>query len=94
MAKPENTEFKTTTVVYVLTEDFNYSNTHYGRTTTVVLPKGTELRKGITAWPTQGGVELAAPLKWGDHLIPDGTFEIFHETETRKTTYPRRLGKG
>ena len=27
MAKPENTEFKTTTVVYVLTKDFNYSNT-------------------------------------------------------------------
>lgn len=88
MAKPENTEFKKTTVVYVLTEDFNYSNTHYGRTTTVVLPKGTELRKGIVAMPTQGG------LKWGEHTIPDGTFEIFHETETVKTTYTRRRGKG
>jgi len=88
MAKPENTEFKTTTVVYVLTKDFNYSNTLYDRTITVVLAKGTELRKGITAWPTQGG------LKWGDHTIPDGDFEIFHETETRKTTYTRRRGKG
>ena len=88
MAKPENTEFKTTTVVYVLTKDFNYSNTLYDRTITVVLAKGTELRKGITAWPTQGG------LKWGDHTIPDGGFEIFHETETRKTTYTRRRGKG
>ena len=54
----------------------------------MVLAKGTELRKGITAWPTQGG------LKWGEHTIPDGDFEIFHETETRKTTYTRRRGKG
>jgi hypothetical protein len=88
MAKPENTEFKKTTVVYVLTEDFNYSNTLISPTIAVVLTKGTELRKGITAWPTQGG------LKWGDHLIPDGTFETFHETETVKTTFTRRRGKG
>ena len=88
MAKPENTEFKTTTVVYVLTKDFNYSNTHFGRTTPGVLTEGTELRKGYVAMPTQGG------LKWGEHTIPDGDFEIFHETETRKTTYTRRRGKG
>ena len=88
MAKPENTEFKSTTVVYVLTKDFNYASTLYGRTTSGVLSEGTELRKGITAYPTQGG------LKWGDHIIPDGDFEIFHETETRKTTYTRRRGQG
>ena len=88
MAKPENTEFKTTKVVYVLTEDFNWTNTLYGRNRPAVLPKGTELHKGVSAWPTQGG------LKWGDNLIPDGTFEIFHETETVKTTYTRRRGKG
>lgn len=88
MAKPENTEFKSTTVVYVLTKDFNYSNTLYGRTIPGVLTKGTELRKGIVAMPTQGG------LKWGDNTIPDGDFEIFHETETTKTTYTRRRGKG
>lgn len=88
MAKPENTEFKKTTVVYVLTEDFNYSSTLYGHTHPWVLNKGTELRKGITAWPTEGG------LKWGEHTIPDGAFEIFHETETVKTTYTRRRGKG
>ena len=88
MAKPENTEFKTTTVVYVLTKDFNYTSTHFGRTTPGVLTEGTELRKGYVAMPTQGG------LKWGEHTIPDGDFEIFHETETRKTTYTRRRGKG
>lgn len=88
MAKPENTEFKKTTIVYVLTEDFNYSSTLYGRTRPGVLTKGTELRKGIVAMPTQGG------LKWGDNLIPEGTYEIFHETETQKTTYTRRRGKG
>ena len=88
MAKPENTEFKKTTVVYVLTKDFNYTSTLYGRTLPGVLTKGTELRKGITAHPTQGG------LKWGEHTIPDGDFEIFHETETVKTTFTRRRGKG
>ena len=88
MAKPENTEFKSTTVVYVLTRDFNYSNTLYGRTTPGVLTTGTELYKGRTASPTQGG------LKWGDNIIPDGDFEIFHETETTKTTYTRRRGNG
>jgi hypothetical protein len=88
MAKPENTEFKNTTVVYVLTADFNYSSTLYGRTTPGVLTKGTELRKGITAYPTQGG------LKWGDNLIPEGSYEILHETVTTKTTITRRKGKG
>jgi hypothetical protein len=88
MAKPENTEFKTTTVVYVLTKDFNYSSTLYSRTLPGVLTKGTELRKGYVAMPTQGG------LKWGEHTIPDGDFEILHETETVKTTFTRRRGKG
>ena len=88
MAKPENTEFKKTTVVYVLTKDFNYSNTHFGRTTPGVLTEGTELRKGYVAMPTQGG------LKWGDNLIPEGSYEILHETETVKTTFTRRKGKG
>jgi hypothetical protein len=88
MAKPENTEFKNTTVVYVLTTDFNYSSTLYGRTIPGVLTKGTELRKGISAYPTQGG------LKWGDNTIPDGGFETFHETKTVKTTFTRRKGKG
>ena len=88
MAKRENTEFKSTTVVYVLNKDFNYSNTHFGRTTPGVLTEGTELRKGYVAMPTQGG------LKWGEHTIPDGDFEIFHETETVKTTFTRRRGKG
>ena len=84
MAKPENTEFKKTTVVYVLNKDFNYSNTHFGRTTPGVLTEGTELRKGYVAMPTQGG------LKWGDNLIPEGSYEI----ETVKTTFTRRKGKG
>jgi len=88
MAKPENTEFKKTTVVYVLTEDFDCTTTLYGRQVQTNLTKGTELRKGISAWPTEGG------LKWGEHTIPDGAFEIFHETETVKTTYTRRRGKG
>ena len=88
MAKPENTEFKTTTVVYVLTKDFNYTSTHFGRTTPGVLTEGTELRKGYVAMPTQGG------LKWGDNLIPEGSYEILHETETVKTTFTRRKGKG
>ena len=88
MAKPENTEFKKTTVVYVLNKDFNYSNTHFGRTTPGVLTEGTELRKGYVAMPTQGG------LKWGDNLIPEGSYEILHETETVKTTFTRRKGKG
>lgn len=88
MAKPENTEFKKTTVVYVLNKDFNYSNTHFGRTTPGVLSEGTELRKGYVAMPTQGG------LKWGDNLIPEGAYEILHETETVKTTFTRRKGKG
>ena len=88
MAKPENTEFKNTTVVYVLTADFTCTSTLYGRPIPLTLSKGTELRKGITAHPTQGG------LKWGHHTIPDGSFEIFHETETVKTTFTRRRGKG
>ncbi len=88
MAKPENTEFKFTKVVYVLTEDFNWTNTLYGLNRPSVLPKGTELYKGISASPTQGG------LKWGDYTIPEGSYEIFHETETQKTTYTRRRGKG
>ena len=88
MAKPENTEFKSTTVVYVLTKDFTYTSPLYTLSKPLVLTKGTELRKGITAYPTQGG------LKWGDNTIPDGDFEIFHETETTKTTYTRRKGKG
>ena len=88
MAKPENTEFKYTTVVYVLTKDFTYTSPLYTLSKPLVLTKGTELRKGITAYPTQGG------LKWGDNTIPDGDFEIFHETETTKTTYTRRKGKG
>ena len=88
MAKPENTEFKTTTVVYVLTKDFNYTSTLYGRTLPGVLTEGTELRKGYVAMPTQGG------LKWGDNLIPEGSYEILHETETVKTTFTRRKGKG
>ena len=88
MAKRENTEFKSTTVVYVLNKDFNYSNTHFGRTTPGVLTEGTELRKGYVAMPTQGG------LKWGDNLIPEGSYEILHETETVKTTFTRRRGKG
>ena len=88
MAKPENTEFKKTTVVYVLNKDFNYSNPHFGRTTPGVLTEGTELRKGYVAMPTQGG------LKWGDNLIPEGSYEILHETETVKTTFTRRKGKG
>ena len=88
MAKPENTEFKSTTVVYVLNKDFTCTSPLYTLSTPLVLTKGTELRKGITAYPTQGG------LKWGDNTIPDGDFEIFHETETTKTTYTRRKGKG
>jgi len=88
MAKPENTEYKKTTVVYVITKDFTCTNTVYGRPVRCDLPVGTELRKGISAWPTEGG------LKWGEHTIPDGDFEIFHETETVKTTYTRRRGKG
>ena len=88
MAKPENTEFKSTTVVYVLNKDFTCTSPLYTLSNPLVLTKGTELRKGITAYPTQGG------LKWGDNTIPDGDFEIFHETETTKTTYTRRKGKG
>lgn len=86
MAKPENTEFKKTTVVYVLTKDFNYTSTLYGRPWR--LTEGTELRKGYVAMPTQGG------LKWGNHIIPEGSYEILHETETVKTTFTRRKGKG
>jgi hypothetical protein len=88
MAKPENTEFKSTTVVYVLNKDFTCTSPLYTLTNPLVLTKGTELRKGITASPTQGG------LKWGDNLIPEGTYEILHETVTTKTTITRRKGKG
>jgi hypothetical protein len=88
MAKPENTEFKSTTVVYVLTKDFTCTSILHGRSIPLTLGRGTELRKGYVAMPTQGG------LKWGDNTIPDGDFEIFHETETTKTTYTRRKGKG
>jgi hypothetical protein len=88
MAKPENTEFKSTTVVYVLTKDFTCTSILHGRSIPLTLGRGTELRKGWWAMPTQGG------LKWGEHTIPDGDFEIFHETETVKTTFTRRRGKG
>jgi len=88
MAKPEKAECKSTTVGYVLNKDFTCTSILYGRSIPLTLGKGTELRKGIAASPTQGG------LKWGDNLIPEGAYEILHETVTTKTTITRRKGKG
>lgn len=87
MAKPENHTYKTTVVIYSLTQDFDYVGHLYGRSFPGKLPKGTDLMQGDHVHRVEGG------LKWGSHLIPEGTFEKFHETKTETISYTRRKQK-
>lgn len=84
MINAKNETFKTTVVIYTLTKDFNYTSQFYGRQVAGCLPKGQDLMQGDHVHRVQGG------LKWGDHIIPDGTFEKFHVTKTETITYTRR----